>query len=158
MAGVDTEFDGKTVLAPGYTIGYLEQEPQLDESKTVREIVEEGLQEVVDALREYDEINEAFANEMTDDEMTKLIDRQGKVQETIEALDGWDLDTRINIAMDAMRCPAGDTKIEVLSGGERRRVALCRLLLKKPSILLLTSLQIILMPSLCTGSSSILAI
>ena len=137
LAGVDTEFDGKTVLAPGYTIGYLEQEPQLDESKTVREIVEEGLQEVVDALREYDEINEAFANEMTDDEMTKLIDRQGKVQETIEALDGWDLDTRINIAMDAMRCPAGDTKIEVLSGGERRRVALCRLLLKKPSILLL---------------------
>ena len=115
LAGVDTEFDGKTVLAPGYTIGYLEQEPQLDESKTVREIVEEGLQEVVDALREYDEINEAFANEMTDDEMTKLIDRQGKVQETIEALDGWDLDTRINIAMDAMRCPAGDTKIEVLS-------------------------------------------
>ena len=91
----------------------------------------------MDALREYDEINEAFANEMTDDEMTKLIDRQGKVQETIEALDGWDLDTRINIAMDAMRCPAGDTKIEVLSGGERRRVALCRLLLKKPSILLL---------------------
>tara|TARA_B100000674_G_scaffold205237_1_gene167687 strand:- start:2080 stop:3753 length:1674 start_codon:yes stop_codon:yes gene_type:complete len=137
LAGVDTEFDGKTVLAPGYTIGYLEQEPQLDESKTVREIVEEGLQEVVDALREYDEINEAFANEMTDDEMTKLIDRQGKVQETIEALDGWDLDTRINIAMDAMRCPAGDAKIEVLSGGERRRVALCRLLLKKPSILLL---------------------
>ena len=150
---VDTEFDGKTVLAPGYTIGCLEQEPQLDESKTVREIVEEGLQEVVDALREYDEINEAFANEMTDDEMTKLLDRQGKVQETVEALDGWDLDTRINIA-DAMRCPAGDTKIEVLSGGECR-VALCRLLLKKPSILLLTSLQIILMPSLCTGSSSI---
>ena len=137
MAGVDTEFDGKTVLAPGYTIGYLEQEPQLDESKTVREIVEEGLQEVVDALREYDEINEAFANEMTDDEMTKLIDRQGKVQETIEALDGWDLDTRLILQWMRCVCPAGDTKIEVLSGGERRRVALCRLLLKKPSILLL---------------------
>lgn len=137
LAGVDTSFDGKTVLAPGFTIGYLEQEPVLDDSKTVREIVEEGLQEVVDLLKEYDRINEAFGEPMSDDEMSALIEKQGKVQDKIEAADGWDLDTRLNIAMDAMRCPPADTKIQTLSGGERRRVALCRLLLKKPDILLL---------------------
>ena len=137
LAGVDNSFDGKTVLAPGYSIGYLEQEPVLDDSKTVREIVEEGLQEVVDLLKEYDRINEAFGEPMSDDEMSALIEKQGKVQDKIEAADGWDLDTRLNIAMDAMRCPPADTKIQTLSGGERRRVALCRLLLKKPDILLL---------------------
>ncbi|MCJ8346532.1 ATP-binding cassette domain-containing protein, partial [bacterium] len=137
LAGLDEQFDGKTVLAPGHTIGLLEQEPNLDESKTVREIVEEGLQEVVDLVKQYDEINNAFANPMTDDEMNKLIEKQGKVQEKIDAKDGWDLDTRLSIAMDAMRCPAGDTSIAILSGGEKRRVALCRLLLKKPDVLLL---------------------
>ena len=137
LAGVDSSFDGKTVLAPGYTIGYLEQEPQLDEEKTVRDIVEEGLQEIVDLLKEYDEINEKFAEEMSADDMDKLIARQGRVQDEIEAKDGWDLDTRINMAMEALRCPPGDTKTGVLSGGEKRRVALCRLLLKKPDILLL---------------------
>jgi len=137
LAGVDSSFDGKTVLAPGYTIGYLEQEPQLDEEKTVRDIVEEGLQEIVDLLKEYDEINEKFAEEMSADDMDKLIARQGRVQDEIEAKDGWDLDTRINMAMEALRCPPGETKTGVLSGGEKRRVALCRLLLKKPDILLL---------------------
>jgi len=137
LAGVDNSFDGKTVLAPGFTIGYLEQEPILDDSKTVRETVEEGLQEIVDLLKEYERINEAFAEPMSDDEMTALIEKQGKVQDRIDAVDGWDLDTKLNIAMDAMRCPPSDTLIETLSGGERRRVALCRLLLKKPDILLL---------------------
>ncbi|MCO4780742.1 MAG: energy-dependent translational throttle protein EttA [Candidatus Cloacimonetes bacterium] len=137
LAGLDDQFDGKTVLAPGHTIGLLEQEPNLDESKTVREVVEEGLQEVVDLMKEYDAINDAFANPMSDDEMTKLIEKQGKVQELIDVKDGWDLDTRLSIAMDAMRCPPGETSVKVLSGGEKRRVALCRLLLKKPDILLL---------------------
>lgn len=137
LAGLDEQFDGKTVLAPGYTIGLLEQEPNLDETKTVREIVEEGLQEVVDLLKEYDKINDAFAEPMSDDAMNKLIEKQGKIQDQIEAKDGWDLDTRLSIAMDAMRCPAGETSIKILSGGEKRRVALCRLLLKKPDILLL---------------------
>ncbi len=137
LAGVDTAFEGKTVLAPGHSIGYLEQEPILDDSKTVRETVEEGMQEVVDLLAEYEKVNEAFAEPMGDDEMTALIEKQGKVQEQIEAVDGWDLDTRLNIAMDAMRCPAPDALVKTLSGGERRRVALCRLLLKKPDILLL---------------------
>jgi energy-dependent translational throttle protein EttA len=137
IAGVDTEFQGETVRAPGYSIGYLEQEPQLDESKTVREIVEEGAQEVVDLLKEYDEINNKFAEPMDDDEMNKLLERQGEVQEKLEALGGWDLDARLEMAMDALRCPPGETPIKVLSGGERRRVALCRLLLQKPDILLL---------------------
>jgi sulfate-transporting ATPase len=137
LAGKDKEFNGETVLSPGHTVGLLEQEPQLDNNKTVREIVEEGVQEVVDTLKEYNLINEKFAEPMSDDEMTRLIERQGTVQEKLDAMDAWDLDSRLEMAMDALRCPSGDTPVKVLSGGERRRVALCRLLLQKPDILLL---------------------
>jgi ATP-binding cassette ChvD family protein len=137
LAGRDKEFNGETVLAPGHTVGFLEQEPELDNSKTVREIVEEGVQEVVNALNEYNRINEKFAEPMSDDEMSKLIERQGSVQEKLDALGAWDLDSRLEMAMDALRCPPGDTPVKVLSVGERRRVALCRLLLQKPDILLL---------------------
>jgi len=137
IAGVDQEYQGETVLSPGYSIGFLEQEPRLDESKTVRDIVEEGVQEVVDMLKEFDEINARFAEPMSDDEMNRLLERQGEVQEKLDAMGGWDLDSRLEMAMDALRCPSGETPIKVLSGGERRRVALCRLLLKQPDILLL---------------------
>ncbi len=137
LADADKEFVGETVLSPGHTVGFLQQEPELDDSKSVREIVEEGVQEVVDALREYNLINEKFAEPMSDDEMNKLIERQGKVQEKLDAMDAWDLDSRLEMAMDALRCPAAETPVKVLSGGERRRVALCRLLLRKPDILLL---------------------
>lgn len=137
MAGIDTNFLGEVVLSAGYTVGFLEQEPKLDDSKTVREIVEEAVKETVDLLKEYDEINEKFGEPMSDDEMDALLERQGKVQERLETLDAWELDSRLEMAMDALRCPAGDTTIKVLSGGERRRVALCRLLLQKPDILLL---------------------
>ena len=137
LAGVDTDITGETVLSDGYTIGYLEQEPALDDEKTVREIVEEGVQETVDLLKEYDDINMKFGEEMTDDEMNALLERQGEVQDRLEALDAWELDSRLELAMDALRCPPGDASVKVLSGGERRRVALCRLLLKKPDILLL---------------------
>ena len=137
LAGVDKEFNGETVLAPGHTVGLLEQEPKLDDTKTVREIVEEGVHEIVDALKEYSLISEKFAEPMSDDEMNKLIERQGKVQEKLDALDAWDLDSRLEMAMDALRCPPGETPVNILSGGEKRRVALCRLLLQKPDILLL---------------------
>ena len=137
LAGVDTDFIGKTILTPGHTVGFLEQEPRLDETKTVREIVEQGAQETVDLLAEFNAINEKFAEPMTDDEMNKLLDRQAKVQEKLDHLDAWDLDSRLEMAMDALRCPPGDTPVSVLSGGERRRVALCRLLLQSPDILLL---------------------
>ena len=137
LAGVDKDFNGEIAISPGYTIGYLEQEPHLDDNKTVREVVEEGVQEIVDLLKEYDDINAKFAEPMSDDEMTKLIDKQGKVQDLIEAKNAWDLDARLEMAMDALRCPPGDTVINILSGGEKRRVALCRLLLKAPDILLL---------------------
>src|SRR4051812_47476219 len=137
LAGVDKEFNGETVLSPGYTVGYLEQEPRLDESKTVREIVEQGVQGTVDLLKEYDEINGRFGEELTPEEMDKLLERQGEVQEKLDALDAWDLDSRLEMAMDALRCPPGDALVKVLSGGERRRVALCKLLLQKPDILLL---------------------
>jgi len=137
LSGVDTDFLGKTILSPGYTVGYLEQEPRLDETKTVRQIVEQGVQSTMDLIHEYNEINEKFAEPMSDDEMAKLCDRQGVVQEKLDALDAWDIDSRLEMAMDALRCPPGDTTIKVLSGGERRRVALCRLLLQKPDILLL---------------------
>ncbi|GMU86016.1 MAG: energy-dependent translational throttle protein EttA [Ignavibacteriales bacterium] len=137
LAGVDKEINGETTVSPGYTIGYLEQEPQLDETKTVKEIVQQSVQNVVDLLREFDEINAKFAEPMDDDEMTRLLEKQGEVQEKLDAHNAWDLDARLEMAMDALRCPDGDTLVKVLSGGEKRRVALCRLLLTKPDILLL---------------------
>ncbi|MGO9014749.1 MAG: energy-dependent translational throttle protein EttA [Dissulfurispiraceae bacterium] len=137
LAGVDKDFHGETVLSPGHTIGYLEQEPVLDGTKTVREIIEEGVGEIVATLNEYNAINEKFTEPMSDDEMNKLIERQGVVQEKLDALDAWNLDSHLEMAMDALRCPAGDTPVKVLSGGEKRRVALCRLLLQNPDILLL---------------------
>ncbi|MFA5073066.1 MAG: energy-dependent translational throttle protein EttA [Nitrospirota bacterium] len=137
MAGVDKEHVGEAVLSPGYTVGFLEQEPQLDNTKTVRQIVEQGVQETVDLLNEFNKINEQFANPMSDDEMNKLITRQGEVQEKLDHANAWDLDSRLDLAMDALRCPPGETPVKILSGGERRRVALCRLLLQKPDILLL---------------------
>jgi sulfate-transporting ATPase len=137
LAGVDKEFNGQTILSPGYTVGFLEQEPRLDETKTVRQIVEEGVQETVTLLSEYNRISEEFAKPMSDDEMNKLVERQGAVQEKLDALDAWDLDSRLEMAMDALRCPPGDTPVKLISGGERRRAALCRLLLQKPDILLL---------------------
>ena len=137
LAGVDKEFVGQTILSAGYTVGLLEQEPLLNETRNVRQVVEEGVQETVDLLREYEEINQKFAEPMSDEEMNDLLERQGKVQEELEARDAWNLDSRLEMAMDALRCPPGDTPVKVLSGGEKRRVALCRLLLKKPDILLL---------------------
>ena len=137
IAGVDKEFVGETMISPGYTTGFLEQEPRLDETKTVREIVEEGVHETVDLLKQFDQINEKFAEPMTDDEMSALLEQQGAVQEKLDAANAWDLDSRLEMAMDALRCPPGETPIKVLSGGELRRVALCRLLLKQPDILLL---------------------
>ena len=137
LAGVDKEFNGETILSKGHTVGYLEQEPVLEPDRTVREIVEEGAREVVDLLKEFEEINLKFAEPMEDHEMDKLIERQGQVQETLDNLDGWDLDARLEMAMNALCCPPSDKKIGILSGGEKRRVALCRLLLQKPDILLL---------------------
>ncbi|MFZ7125193.1 MAG: energy-dependent translational throttle protein EttA [Desulfobacterales bacterium] len=137
MAGVDTEYDGKAVLSPGYAVGFLEQEPLLSETRTVKAVVEEGVQETVDLLNEYNRINEQFAEPMNDDEMDRLIQRQADVQEKLDTLNAWDLDARLEMAMDALRCPDGDTPVKVLSGGEKRRVALCRLLLREPDILLL---------------------
>jgi ATP-binding cassette ChvD family protein len=137
IAGTDQDFNGEVVFSQGYSVGYLEQEPKLDESKTVRQIVEEGAQETVNLLKEFEEINAKFAEPMDDDEMNKLIERQGEVQEKLDAADAWDLDARLEMAMDALRCPPADTPIKNLSGGEKRRVALCRLLLQKPDILLL---------------------
>ncbi|MDY6908745.1 MAG: energy-dependent translational throttle protein EttA [Thermodesulfobacteriota bacterium] len=137
IAGVDKDFVGETVLSPGQTIGFLEQEPVLDDSKQVRDIVREGVQETVDLMDEFNRINERFAEPLSDDEMDRLIERQAAVQEKLDALDAWDLDSRLEMAMDALRCPPGDTPVRVLSGGERRRVALCRLLLQQPDILLL---------------------
>jgi ATP-binding cassette ChvD family protein len=137
LAGVDKEFNGETHISPGLTVGYLEQEPLLDEGRSVIEIVREGAQEAVDLLAEFEEINNKFAEPMDDEAMDKLIARQGVVQEKLDTLDAWDLDARLDMAMDALRCPPGETPVNVLSGGEKRRVALCRLLLKKPDILLL---------------------
>jgi len=137
LAGEDQGFDGKTVLAPGYTIGYLPQEPLVDETRTVREVVEEGLIELVQIRDEYEAINAKFSEPMEPDEMDALITRQGEVQELMDSKGVWDLDSRLEMAMDALRCPPSDTPVSVISGGERRRVALCRLLLKNPDILLL---------------------
>ncbi len=137
MAGLEKEFIGRTILSPAYTIGFLEQEPRLDDEKTVRQIVEEGVWDIVDTVAEYDAVSEKLSEPLSDDEMERLIALQGDLQEKMDALDAWDLDARLEMAMDALRCPPGDTPVRVISGGERRRVALCRLLLKKPDILLL---------------------
>src|SRR2546422_2255077 len=137
LAGVDKEFTGETVISPGYTVGYLEQEPLIDDSRTVREVVEEAVKETVNLLKEFDEINARFGEEMSEEDMDKLLARQGEVQEKLEHQDAWDLDSRLEMAMDALGCPLPETPVRVLSGGERRRVALCRLLLQTPDILLL---------------------
>ncbi len=137
LAGVDSEFSGETILSKGLSVGYLEQEPLVDSKKTVRQVVEEGVKETVDLLNEYEKISEEFANPMSDDEMDKLIEKQGRIQEKLDHMDAWDLDSKLKMAMDALRCPAGDMPVNVISGGEKRRVALCRLLLQKPDILLL---------------------
>jgi len=137
MAGVDQEYNGKITMTPGFTIGYLEQEPLLGETQTVWEIVKQGAREQVDLLAEFNEINEKFAQPLDDEEMDALIGRQGEVQEKLDTLDAWDIESRLEMAMDALRCPPGDTPVNIISGGERRRVALCRLLLQKPDILLL---------------------
>ncbi|HSF58934.1 MAG TPA: energy-dependent translational throttle protein EttA, partial [Candidatus Binatia bacterium] len=137
MSGVDNEINGEAVLSPGYTVGYLEQEPLIDDSRTVREVVEEAVQDTVALLKEFEAINAKFAEPLSDDDMNKLLERQGEVQEKLDQQDAWDLDARLEMAMDALRCPPPETPVKLLSGGERRRVALCRLLLQKPDILLL---------------------
>ncbi len=137
MAGRDKDFNGQTTISPGFTIGLLEQEPVLDNTKTVKEIVQQGVQEIMDVIAEYEEINNSFSEPMDDDKMNALIKRQGQVQEKMDHLQAWDLDSRLDLAMDALNCPPGETPVKVLSGGESRRVALCRLLLQKPDILLL---------------------
>src|SRR6266850_2124183 len=137
MAGVEKAFNGETLLTPGYTVGYLEQEPVLDDTKTVRALVEEGVQDVVDALREFDEINATFGTDLSAEEMDTLLARQARVQDQLDTMHAWDLDSRLEMAMDALRCPPADMQIKLLSGGEKRRVALCRLLLQKPDVLLL---------------------
>jgi sulfate-transporting ATPase len=137
LAGDDKDFDGQISLQPGYTVGFLEQEPRLDDALTVRQAVEQGKQESIDLLKEFERINERLGENLADDEMTRLLDEQGRVQERLDALNAWELETQLEIAMDALRCPEGDRPVKVLSGGERRRVALCRLLLREPDVLLL---------------------
>jgi len=137
IAGLEKSFNGEVVFSPGYSVGYLSQEPELDPTKTAKEIVMEGCQHVVNLLKEFEEINNKFGEPMSDDEMNKLIERQAKVQDEIDANHGWELDTKLDIAMDALRCPEGDASVANLSGGEKRRLALCRLLLQEPDILLL---------------------
>jgi ATP-binding cassette ChvD family protein len=137
ISGDEQHYDGNVTFSPGYSVGYLEQEPHLDDEKTVKEIVQEGVQEIVDLLKEYDDVNMKFAEPMDDDEMQKLLDRQGALTDSLDHLDAWELDSKLDRAMDALRCPDENAQIKYLSGGERRRVALCRLLLKNPDILLL---------------------
>ena len=137
IAGVEKSFQGEVVWAPGYTVGYLEQEPQMDPDKTVLEVVQEGVQEVMDLLKEYEEVNLKFCEPMDDDQMNALIERQGELTEKIEHCGGWEIDAKLERAMDALQCPPSDALVANLSGGERRRVALCRLLLRQPDVLIL---------------------
>lgn len=137
IAGIEQSYQGEVVWAPGYSVGYLEQEPQMDPEKTVLEVVQEGVQEIMDVLKEYEAVNLKFCELMSDDEMNKLIERQGELTEKIEHCGGWEIDSKLERAMDALQCPPSDAKIATLSGGERRRVALCRLLLQQPDVLLL---------------------
>ena len=137
IAGKDKSYNGEVVFSPGYSVGMLDQEPELDNSKTVKEVVQEGIQEVVDILKRYEEVNARFMEELTDDEMNALVEEQGQLTDLIEQHDAWDLDSKLERAMDALNCPDGDTPVKNLSGGERRRVALVRLLLQEPDILLL---------------------
>ena len=137
IAGIEQSYQGEVVWAPGYSVGYLEQEPQMDPDKTVLEVVQEGVQEIMDVLKEYEAVNLKFCEPMSDDEMNKLIERQGELTEKIEHCGGWEIDSKLERAMDALQCPPSDAKIATLSGGERRRVALCRLLLQQPDVLLL---------------------
>ena len=140
IAGLDKQYQGEVVFSPGYTVGYLEQDPKLDPSKTVKEIVQEGVQPILDLLAEFDKVNESFADPdvLEDpDKMDKLINRQAELQDKLDAVDAWNIDNKLERAMDALRCPPEDQNVTTLSGGERRRVALCRLLLQNPDILLL---------------------
>ena len=144
IAGKDKSYNGEVVFSPGYSVGMLDQEPELDNSKTVKEVVQEGIQEVVDILKRYEEVNARFMEELTDDEMNALVEEQGQLTDLIEQHDAWDLDSKLERAMDALNCPDGDTPVKNLSGGERRRVALVRLLLQEPDILLLCTHQQVL--------------
>ncbi len=137
MAGLDKDFVGQTIVSPGFTIGFLEQEPALDDAKNVRDVVQQGVQETVDLIETYNQVNEQLAEPMSEENMNRLLERQGEIQEQLDTRDAWDLDARLEMAMEALRCPPGETPVKILSGGERRRVALCRLLLQKPDILLL---------------------
>ena len=137
IAGIETQYRGEVVWSPGYSVGYLEQEPQLDPSKTVIDVIREGVQETMDLLKEYEEVNMKFCEPMSDDEMAALIERQGELTEKIDHCNGWEVDSMLERAMDALNCPPPDASVSTLSGGERRRVALCRLLLRQPDVLLL---------------------
>ena len=137
MAGVEKDYVGRISMSKGYTVGYLEQEPEFDGEKTVQDVVEEAVIEIVDLLRKYDDINNKFSEPMSDDEMNKLLEEQGNLQDKLDATNAWDLDSRLDMAMNALRCPPSDMKIKYISGGEKRRVALCKLLLQEPDILLL---------------------